>query len=151
MTTDLRIAVDTNILAYAEGIDRPEDQERAWHVLDSLAGCEIYLPVQVLSELYNVLTKKGKRSRIDARKAVLNWQDSFTTIDIERAVTLSAMDLATDHSLGIWDAVILSAASQAGCRLLLSEDMHHGFSWAGTTVVNPFLDEPHPLLSPYLQ
>ena len=27
---------------------------------------------------------------------------------------------------------------QAGCRLLLSEDLHEGFTWAGVTVVNPF-------------
>jgi hypothetical protein len=46
-------------------------------------------------------------------------------------------DLATDHQLGIWDAVILAAASQSGCRLLLFEDLQHGFSWGGLTVVNP--------------
>jgi len=41
----------------------------------------------------------------------------------------------------------LSAASAAGCRLLLSEDMQEGFTWGGVTVVNPFTDEPHPLLA----
>ncbi len=29
-------------------------------------------------------------------------------------------DLATDHRLGIWDAVIFSSAAEGGCRLLLS-------------------------------
>ena len=64
---------------------------------------------------------------------------------------LAAADLATDHQLGIWDAVILSAASQAGCRLLLSEDLHEGFTWAGVTVVNPFSPSPrHALLNALL-
>jgi predicted nucleic acid-binding protein len=36
---------------------------------------------------------------------------------------LAAVDLATHHHFSMWDAVILAAASQAGCRLLLSEDL----------------------------
>jgi predicted nucleic acid-binding protein len=63
---------------------------------------------------------------------------------------LAAADLATDHQLGIWDAVILSAASQAGCRLLLSEDLEEGFTWAGVTVVNPFSSPRHALLEALL-
>jgi hypothetical protein len=47
---------------------------------------------------------------------------------------LAAADLATDHQLGLWDAVILSAASKAGCRLLLSET----FSMASRGAVLPW-------------
>lgn len=43
--------------------------------------------------------------------------------------------------------MILSAAAEAGCRLLLSEDMQSGFTWAGTTIVDPFAAETHPLLA----
>jgi hypothetical protein len=63
---------------------------------------------------------------------------------------LSAADLASDHQLGIWDAVILSAAAQAGCRVLLSEDLQHGFTWGGVTIVNPFVEAPHLLLDALL-
>ena len=56
------------------------------------------------------------------------------------------MDLAADHGLSIWDAVIVAGAAQAGCRLLLSEDLQNGFTWQGVTVVNPFAPEVHPLL-----
>ncbi|HWB99103.1 MAG TPA: hypothetical protein VG672_20485, partial [Bryobacteraceae bacterium] len=55
-----------------------------------------------------------------------------------------------DHHFGIWDAVILSAASQAGCRLLLSEDLQDGFTWGGVTVVNPFASPRHALLEALL-
>ena len=57
------------------------------------------------------------------------------------------MDLAVHHVLSIWDAVILSAAAAAGCRLLLSEDLQDGFTWNGVTVVNPFPGRRHPLLA----
>jgi len=33
---------------------------------------------------------------------------------------------------------MLSAAAEAGCSLLLSEDMHQGLTWNGVTIVNPF-------------
>ena len=66
-------------------------------------------------------------------------------------VMVAALDLATDHQLAIWDAVIISAASQAGCRLLLSEDLHDGFSWGGVTVVNPFASPRHELLESLLR
>ncbi len=52
--------------------------------------------------------------------------------------------------LGIWDAVILSAAADARCRLLLSEDLQDGFTWRGVTVVNPFASSPHRLLAALL-
>ena len=63
---------------------------------------------------------------------------------------LAAADLATDHQLGIWDAVILAAASRSGCRLLLSEDLQEGFTWSGVTVVNPFASPQHALLQALL-
>jgi predicted nucleic acid-binding protein len=62
----------------------------------------------------------------------------------------TAANLAIDHKLGIWDAVILSAAAQAECRLLLSENLQDGFTWNGTTVTNPFLSSRHPLLDALL-
>ena len=49
-----------------------------------------------------------------------------------------------------WDAVILSAAADASCRLLLSGDLQDGFTWSGVTVANPFAKRPHPLLTALL-
>jgi predicted nucleic acid-binding protein len=50
------------------------------------------------------------------------------------------------HQLAFWDAIVLSAAADANCRVLLSEDLQDGFTWSGVTVVNPFAATPHPLL-----
>jgi predicted nucleic acid-binding protein len=59
---------------------------------------------------------------------------------------LSAADLATIHQLSIWDALVLAVSAEAGCRLLLSEDMQEGFTWGGVTVVDPLSPDWHPLL-----
>jgi len=58
--------------------------------------------------------------------------------------------LCTHHQLAFWDAIILSAAADASCRLLLSEDLQDGFTWSGVTVTNPFSAAPHPVLATLL-
>jgi len=109
------------------------------------------VPVQVLGELFNVLVRKAGKSRIDARYALLSWRDTFSVVETSSEAMLAAADLAMDHQLGIWDAVILSAAAQGGCRLLLSEDLQEGFTWAGVTAVNPFAAPRHALLHALLE
>lgn len=104
------------------------------------------MPVQALGELFAVLVAKGGRSRDRARAAVLEWGDAFPLIESSSDVLLGAMDLAVDHQLFVWDAVILSAAADSRCRRLLSEDLQDGFTWGGVTVVNPF-KTPTPLLA----
>ncbi|MFS3136734.1 hypothetical protein ACLRDC_15405 [Gluconacetobacter sacchari] len=73
-----------------------------------------------------------------------------TLVETSPEAMLTAADLATDHRLGIGDSVVLSVASHAGCRLLLSEDLQEGFTWGGVTVVNPFATSRHPLLDALL-
>lgn len=41
---------------------------------------------------------------------------------------------------------MLSVAAESRCRMLLSEDLRHGFTWRGVTVVNPFSEPRDPLL-----
>lgn len=72
--------------------------------------------------------------------------DTFPVIETSPEVMVAATDLATDHQVGIWDAVILSAAAQSACRRLLSEDLQTGFTWAGVTVVDPSSSPQHALL-----
>ena len=59
----------------------------------------------------------------------------------------SAIHLSIDHGFQIWDALIVETARDAGCDVLLSEDMQHGFYWGGLTIINPFKLPEHPLLS----
>ena len=142
----MRIALDTNILAYAEGVG-DEGRFRASHaLLAALPGSGVVLPAQTLGELFRVLTGKKGLDPGQARAAVLGWSDAFEVHDSTRSAFLSAMDLSADHAMQIWDGLILSVAVEAGCRVLLSEDMHQGFIWRGLTVVNPFAEPAHPLL-----
>lgn len=149
--TELRVALDTNLLVYAEGVaplDRDAHKPEAVRdLLASLPGDDVLVPVQALGELYRVLVGKAGRAPSEVRAAILAWRDSFATLDTSASVMLAAVDLAADHGLSIWDAVMLAAAADARCRLVLSEDMQDGFNWRGLTVASPFADDPHPLLA----
>lgn len=146
----MKIALDTNVLAYAEGINDGDRRDVVLALLGRLPRDSVVVPVQALGELFNVLTRKAGRTRQVARDAIISWRDAFTTIDTSPEIMLAAADLATDHQLGIWDSVIFAAASRAGCRLLLSEDMSEGFTWGGVTITNPFAARKHALLEALL-
>jgi predicted nucleic acid-binding protein len=146
----MKVALDTNVLAYAEGLNDAERHDTAIDLVHRLPQEAAVIPVQVLAELFNVLVRRAGKSRRAAREALLSWRDTFAVVETSPETMLAAIDLATDHQFGIWDAVILSAASQAGCRLLLSEDLQEGFTWGGVTVVNPFTSPRHALLDALL-
>jgi len=110
----------TNILAYAEGVGDAERCASAIKLVEDLPAEAVLLPAQ---------------------KAIMSWADSFEVADSSWSSFQSTIDLAIDHGLQIWDALIMAVAAENHCRLLLSEDLQNGFTWRGLTVVNPFAAE----------
>ena len=51
----MRVALDTNILVYAEGINDAAKQKTALQIIERLPEDSTFLPVQVLGELFRVL------------------------------------------------------------------------------------------------
>ena len=146
----MRVALDTNVLAYAEGLNDSGRRDLALDIVRRLPPDTTVIPVQVLGELFNVLVRKAGKSRSEAREILLSWRDAFPVIETSAEGMFGAVDLAAGHQFGLWDAVVLSTASQTGCRLLLSEDLQEGFTWGGVTVVNPFAHPRHTLLDALL-
>lgn len=146
----MKVALDTNVLAYAEGVNGASMKNVALELVNRLPQASVVLPVQTLGELFQVLVRKAARTPEDARSAILSWRDAFALLETSAAAVLAATDLAVNHQLGIWDAVILCVAAEANCRLLLSEDMQDGFIWQGVTIVNPFVRSRHPSLKALL-
>jgi predicted nucleic acid-binding protein len=143
----VKLALDTNILVYAEGVNGRARAADARALLGRLSPELVIIPVQALGELYTVLTRKAGWPEARARAAVTGWRDAYALHATSETVFLSALDLASAHRLSMWDAIILAVAAEAGCRLLLSEDLQSGLTWRGVTVVDPFAEETHPLLA----
>lgn len=148
----MRLALDTNVLGYAAGVgDDASKRRRAVEVLKAAARHEVVIPTQVAGELYNILTRKGGHPPKVARKIVEDWSAGVGLTAHSAATMASALEGAAFFNLQIWDALILTIASEAGCGLLLSEDMQDGFVYRGVTVANPFAETPHPLLASLLE
>jgi predicted nucleic acid-binding protein len=92
----------------------------------------------VLQEYFVTVTRKyGVDPGVARRKIEL-----FATFDVvEPALSdvLAAVDLHRLRHLSYWDALIVHTAKQAGCLVVLSEDMQHGQVIDGVRIVNPFL------------
>jgi len=147
----VRVALDTNILAYAEGVNGAARKVNALDLIQRLPAGSALLPVQTLGELFQLLVRKVNRTPAQARSAILSWRDAFPLIETSETVIVGAAELAATHRFSFWDGVVLASAAEGGCRLLLSEDLQEGFTWNSVTVTNPFGVSPHPLLTDLLQ
>lgn len=142
----MRIALDTNILAYAEGLGDAGRCADALQLIKRLSPEHVLLPAQTLGELFRILTGKAKQQAASVREAIMSWSDTFEVADSSWTAFQAAIDLVIDHRLQIWDALIMSVAAENHCRLLITEDLQNGFTWRGVTVVNPFVTPCSPLL-----
>lgn len=145
------VALDTNILVYAAGVnDRPR-ADIANAIRMTLGPERMVVPTQVLGEFYNVLVGKFRQERAFARRACELWSLSATVVAADAACFDQALETAAEQRLQIWDALVLATAADAGCAMLLSEDMQHGFVHRGVTVIDPFAEPAHPLLADALR
>ena len=140
----MRVALDTNVLVYAEGFGDDVRCQSAGELIAKLKPTDLIVAVQVLGELSRVLTSKMKKSGSEVRDLLLSWSDGVVVADTTWSAFQSAMDLSVDHKISMWDALILAVAAENKCRLLLSEDFQNGFTWRGVTVVNPFETKAKP-------
>lgn len=64
----MKVALDTNVLAYAEGANGIEERVMALALVGRQPQEAAVIPVQVLGALFNVLVRKAGKSRADARE-----------------------------------------------------------------------------------
>jgi predicted nucleic acid-binding protein len=126
---------DTNVLIYAVAQGDPRSA-RAEELLAS-GGT---ISVQILNEFVSVAR----------RKILMPWRDVIGVLDAFRVLCPSplpitiemhraALKIAERHGYGIYDALVVAAALEAGCSILYSEDFQDGQTIHGQlTIRNPF-------------
>jgi predicted nucleic acid-binding protein len=126
---------DTNILIYAYSTD--VRRERA---LSIVAGGGV-ISAQVLNEFTNVLRKKQKQDWSIIETALRSLRFLFPDIlPLTSETHAAALELARDHGLAFYDALIVASAIEANCKTLYSEDLQHDRVIAGLTIRNPFVE-----------
>src|SRR5437588_12864170 len=98
----MRVALDTNVLVSAEGVNGERMQREAMALVSPLPRDSGALPAQVIGELYHVLVRKAARSRRAARGAVVEWQHASPVIGTSPPVVFAAPDLTTVDVLISW-------------------------------------------------
>lgn len=133
------IFIDTNILLYAiSSVER--EHIKTLKAREILRRDDLALSVQVLQEFYvqaTRVTRTQPLSHEEATALIRLWL-RFTVIELSVSLMQSALRLKKHYQTSYWDAAIIAAASQAGCKELLSEDLNHGQSYEGVLLVNPF-------------
>ena len=144
------VFVDTNVLLYSE--DRADETKhqaaRAWlRVLWSSRRGR--LSSQVLHEFYVNATRKLRPALPagDARAEVRRYQ-RWQPWSVDQATVETAWAVESRFGLSYWDALMVAAAVQQGCELLLTEDLQHGQHIDGVRIVNPFMAGPDILDTP---
>ncbi len=133
------VFVDTNVLLYAAS-NAAADQEKRSVARRVLSEPEIGFSAQVLQEFYSAaVTKQRLKMTHDEAVAVLQSLAAFPVCTISREIVMQAIDAKQRFGISYWDAAIVAAAKQLGCRTLYSEDLNHGQDYDGVRVVNPFL------------
>ena len=130
---------DTNILIYVDDKAAPAKQRRALDLVAEhrLAGTGV-VSLQVLQEYFVSVTRRlHVDPRIARRKVELLAEFDVAAPDV--GDILAAIDLHRLHGFSFWDALVLRAAKQSGCRVLFSEDMQEAREIDGVQIVNPFL------------
>lgn len=131
--------LDTNVLIYAHDnrdsfkYDTARDLVR--RLLRERRGV---ISLQVLQEFFFAATGKLGMSSRDARESVLQYS-RFDVVRFGVVDVVAAIDLHRLHRWSIWDALIVRAALNGGCRTLHTEDMQSGYVVDGLTLRNPFV------------
>ncbi len=132
------IFVDTNVLVYQFDASEPVKQALAANWLQRVwTEGSGRISTQVLQEFYNTVTRKlsAPLGRDDARRAVRHLSE-WPTVALDGAMLEDAFRIEDRYGLSWWDSLIVAAAQAAGCRYLLTEDLHHGQDIDGLEVVN---------------
>jgi predicted nucleic acid-binding protein len=129
---------DTNVLIYADDEAAPAKQRRALDLVAEhrRAGTGV-VSLQILQEYFVTITRKlGVDQRIARRKVELLAEFDVAATDMTDI--LAAIDLHFLHGFSFWDALVMRSAKQAGCSVLLTEDMQETREIDGVRIVNPF-------------
>ncbi len=139
MPSALTVFVDTNVLLYSQDPRNAGKKQVAESWLQRCWRDDIgRLSSQVLHELYANLRRVAPslpaleaRSMVQHYRAWAHWTVDDETVDL-------AWSLQDRFQFNYWDALMVAAAQQQGCAMLLTEDLQHELRVDSLRIVNPF-------------
>ena len=136
-----RSFLDTNIFVYCFDSSAPQKGRKAEALIyEALATKHGAISYQVVQEFTAVVRHFRIPMKFDdiedyCDTTLLSLLTVYFSIELYRR----ALDVARRDQLNWYDALIVAAAIQAGCKVLYSEDLQHGRRFGELVVENPFL------------
>lgn len=133
--------LDTNILVYSFDPSAPAKQQIARQLIETALSSQMgVISSQVVQEFLNVSQRKFARPMgvAEARRylngVLLPLCQHFPSISLYD----KALMLREETGYSFYDALIVAAAIEMGCKTLLSEDLQDGRTIHSVTILNPF-------------
>ena len=138
--TDIKIFLDTNILAYIFDFRDYNKQKQAKELFIRLVSeNNCHISTQVLQELFNVMTKKLKYSKEETKTVICDMMN-LSVHQLNNNDIKDAMNISLSAQFSIYDSLIIAAAKSEGCSIVYSEDLNDGQIVDGVKIVNPFAE-----------
>jgi predicted nucleic acid-binding protein len=119
------------------------DDSRRWHtiaaqIIRSAVNRDCWLTLQAVSEFYAAVNRKGYASAAEAAATANDWLATFPCAAVSANAIRAALADAVAGRASYWDALLVATAAEAGCALILTEDLADGSTLGGVEIHNPF-------------
>lgn len=130
---------DTNIIIYLFDHTAPDKQAQAQmlitQALQQNNGC---ISHQVVQETLNVILRKLNFATEDASRLLNRVLIPLWQIRPAPDLYHHSISIQDRYQFSFYDALIIAAALEAGCKKLYSEDLQHGQRIERLRILNPF-------------
>jgi predicted nucleic acid-binding protein len=146
----MRQFFDTNVLVYSQDPREPKKREIARSLIGEAIGADAFVvSTQVLVEFYAACVRRKLVKPVHALGLVQLWSE-HDTVSHTPDLVVRGLGLHQHHSISMWDALVIQAALEAQCDVLLSEDLQHGRRFGDLEIRNPFVASgAHEKAAPY--
>jgi predicted nucleic acid-binding protein len=137
-----RSFLDTNIFVYSFDANAPDKAAIANRLIsEALASHKGVISYQVVQEFFNLALRRFQQpmNASQAEQYLATVLRPLLAVHSSAALYSEALRLYGQGGLSWYDALIVAAAQQSGCDILLSEDLQHGRNFGGLRIANPFL------------
>jgi predicted nucleic acid-binding protein len=137
-----RFFLDTNIFVYSFDQSAVAKSQRAAQLIrEALTTQKGIISYQVVQEFFNVALRRFSQpmQSADVEQYLSTVFRPLLAVHSSLALYAEALRLYALSGLSWYDALIVSAAIQAQCDLLYTEDLQHGQRFGTLQIRNPFL------------
>jgi predicted nucleic acid-binding protein len=137
-----RFFLDTNIFVYSFDRNAIAKAQKANELIrKALTTQKGIISFQVVQEFFNVALRRFSEPMQagDAAQYLGTVFRPLLSVHATLALYTEALHLQAQSKLSWYDSLIVTAAVQAQCDVLFSEDLQHGRRFGNLEVSNPFL------------